>query len=325
MKQRLQPEKHLQPTQAQRAAADLWLIRRDGNGSTADEASFQRWLGEDTRHVIAYREAALLWTHLEAPAARLADQTRLAARRQRNMVGRGLFRWWATLPLTTAAAATAFVWIAYPSIFENIGADIVTARGEATIRELPDGSRLTIGADSALDLDFKDGRRRVVIRRGEAFFDVKPGPAPFFVNGGDSEVRVLGTAFNVDRTTDGVDVAVKRGSVAVADPTHRSVTLTADQHVAIADGQLGKVGSGDLDNRLAWISGRLVFDRAPLHRVVATLQRQTRSRIVVRGGYADLEISGTFPTANVDDSLAAIAAMIDGRIAHLTPWVTVIY
>ncbi len=315
----------LQPTPAQRAAADLWLVRRDGHESAADEAAFRRWLGEDARHDLAYREAALLWAGLEAPAARLAERTRVAPARRRNTAGRGLLRWWGTLPLATAAAAAAFVWIAYPSILENMFADVVTARGETAVRELPDGSRLTIGADTALDLDFKNGRRRIVIRRGEAFFDVKPGAAAFVVDSGYGEVRVLGTAFNVDRTDDGVDVAVKRGAVAVADPAHRSVTLTADQHVAVTGGKLGAVGTGDLDNRLAWISGRLVFDRVPLRRVVAALQRQTRSRIVMRGSYADLEISGTFPTANVDDSLAAIASMIDGRITHVTPWVTVIH
>ncbi len=74
-----------------------------------------------------------------------------------------------------------------------------------------------------------------------------------------------------------------------------------------------------LTARLAWISGRLVFDRVPLHRVVEALQRQTSSRIVIRGRFSDLLVSGTFPTTNVDESLTAIAGMIEGNVAQITP------
>jgi transmembrane sensor len=93
----------------------------------------------------------------------------------------------------------------------------------------------------------------------------------------------------------------------------------------VSDGKLGTVETGDIEARLAWISGRLVFDRVPLHRVVEALQRQTSSRIVIRGRFSDLLVSGTFATTNVDVSLTAIAGMIEGNVAQITPWVTVIY
>jgi transmembrane sensor len=95
--------------------------------------------------------------------------------------------------------------------------------------------------------------------------------------------------------------------------------------VRVSGGKLGAVETGDIDARLAWISGRLVFDRVPLYRVVEALQRQTSSRIVIRGRFSDLLVSGTFPTTNVDESLTAIAGMVEGNITQVTPWVTVIY
>jgi transmembrane sensor len=310
------------PTKAQRAAADLWLIRRDGTATEADEVSFRHWLTADHRHHLAYREAAMIWQHLEEPAIRLAAQdshrSKTTVQRRRQM------GWWPALPAAIAAACV--VWFVNPSMVENWRADIVTARGQMVSRDLPDGSRLNIGADTALDVDFKDGRRRVVLRRGQAFFDVKPDQTAFTVDSGAGEIRVLGTAFNVDRTADGVEVTVQRGLVSVAGQDRETtVKLSANQHVLVSGGKLGAVETGDTDTRLAWISGRLVFDRVPLQRVVEALQRQTQSRIVVRGRFSDLLVSGTFPTTNVDESLSAIAGMIDGNVAQVTPWVTVIY
>lgn len=310
------------PTKAQCAAADLWLIRRDGTTTEADEASFRQWLKEDDRHQLAYREAAAIWQQLEEPAIRLAasghHRSNIAARRRRQM------GWWPALPAAIAAAC--IIWFANPSMVENWQADIVTARGQMIARDLPDGSRLNIGADTALDVDFKDGRRRIILRRGQAFFDVKSNQTAFTVDSGTSEIRVLGTAFNIDRTADGVEVTVQRGLVSVTGQDHdTTVKLSANQHVRVSGGKLGAVETGDIDNRLAWISGRLVFDRVPLYRVVEALQRQTQSRIVIRGRFNDLLVSGTFPTTNVDESLTAIAGMVEGNITHVTPWMTVIY
>jgi transmembrane sensor len=308
------------PTKAQCAAADLWLIRRDGTTTEADEASFRQWLNEDHRHQLAYREAAAIWQQLEEPAIRLAA----SGHRLGNIAARRQMRWWPALPAAIAAACA--IWFVNPSMVENWRADIVTARGQVIARDLPDGSRLNIGADTALDLDFKDGRRRVVLRRGQAFFDVKPNQMAFTVDSGAGEIRVLGTAFNIDRTADDVEVTVQHGLVSVAGQDRdATVKLSANQHVRVSGGKLGTVETGDIDARLAWISGRLVFDRVPLYRVVEALQRQTSSRIVIRGRFSDLLVSGTFPTTNVDESLTAIAGMIEGNVAQITPWVTVIY
>lgn len=308
------------PTKAHCAAADLWLIRRDGTITEDDEASFRQWLDEDPRHQLAYREAATIWQQLEEPAIRLAA----GDHRRSTIAARRRMGWWPALPAAIAAACV--IWFVNPSMVENWQADIVTARGQVVARDLPDGSRLNIGADTALDIDFKDGRRRVVLRRGQAFFDVKPDQSAFTVDSGAGEIRVLGTAFNIDRTADGVEVTVQRGLVSVAGQDRdTTVKLSANQHMRVSGGKLGTVETGDIDTRLAWISGRLVFDRAPLYRVVEALQRQTSSRIVIRGRFSDLLVSGTFPTTNVDESLTAIAGMIEGNVAHLTPWVTVIY
>ncbi|HEY8337728.1 MAG TPA: FecR domain-containing protein [Tardiphaga sp.] len=311
------------PTKAQRSTADLWLIRRDGTTGAADEASFQQWLIDDPRHEIAWREASVLWDRLEQPAVRVAarDSWRSTVRASK----RSAMRRWLALP-AGVAMATLLVWIVNPSILEDWQADVVTARGEVVSRDLPDGSRMRIGADTALDLDFTGGARRVAIRRGQAFFDVKPGQDAFTVSAGGSVVRVLGTAFNVDRTEDGAEVTVQRGAVSVAGiDRDAAVRLAANQHVLVSNGRVGAVETGDLDIKLAWMTGRLVFDRVPLRRVVAALQRQTLSRIAVRGRFADQLVSGTFPTSNVDETLEAIAGTLDGNVAHLTPWLTVIY
>ncbi|MFD1333009.1 FecR/PupR family sigma factor regulator, partial [Methylopila musalis] len=48
-------------TPDQRAAADAWLMRRDGEHGARDEADFEAWLAADPRHALAYAESERLW------------------------------------------------------------------------------------------------------------------------------------------------------------------------------------------------------------------------------------------------------------------------
>jgi transmembrane sensor len=236
-------------------------------------------------------------------------------------------RWNWLSPPATVVATLCLVWWVDPSIVQNWRADIVTGEQFVSTFTLPDGSTAHLGADTALSLDFNDGRRRVRLLRGEAYFEVRHGlPGTFTVAVNADEVRDIGTKFNVDLDTDQTEITVSEGAVEVLGSNDTSpIVLRAGDQVAIAGGRTSSLRSTDADLALSWLTGRLVVQGVRVDDLVRELQRHTSSRIIVRGSLADRQISGTFPLTDVDASLATIASAVDGSVTHVTPLMTVLY
>ena len=313
-----------QPSDEQREAAALWLARRTGGSlSPAEELEFETWLNEDRCHRLAWDEMRVLWAHLEQPAKRVAH----GAPPRSGLIHRfSTLRGW--LPLTGGLIAASFIFLLInPHLIEDFQADIVSGREIATPVTLPDGSHVQMAANSALAFEFSPHQRHVRLLRGEAFFEVKPGSAPDFSIDIDGDmVRVIGTRFNVNRISDKTTVLVSEGVVSVKgaqDATPETITL--GQEITVTSGSAGEISAGDANSSLAWLSGRLVVDQAPVSDVVATLSRHSSSKFYLRGQLRHQKISGTFSLEDIDGSLDTIAAALNAKIIRNIPFVTVIY
>lgn len=313
-----------EPTEEQRDEAAIWLAKRIGGSLTPDDAEeLEAWLNKDRRHRLVYDELRVLYARLEEPARRVAAVAPI----RRKIGARLTPRWGWIVPPMTIAAALCLVWWINPATIQNWQADIVTGQEIVSTVPLPDGSVAQLGADTAIRLDFQEGRRRVHVLRGEAFFDVyHSGGDTFTVIADGDEVRDIGTKFNVDLNTDRMDVTVSEGAVEVIGGNDdEPVLINEGNGAAIVDGKVQTVQPADTDLALSWLSGRLVVEGASVEELVRTLQRHSTSRIVVRGYLADRRISGTFPLNDVPASLQTIASTVGGSTMHVTPLMIVIY
>lgn len=154
-----------------------------------------------------------------------------------------------------------------------------THRGERAVFSLIDGSRVTLGASSRLDVpDAYDRRSRDVLLQGQAYFEVTPNPAkPFRVHAGRATTEVLGTRFDVRayREDSTLAVAVAEGSVAVAiGDSVRAAVLHRGDLARLDSGGGVRVEHGiAIDQYLAWTQGRLEFVNVPLRDVLPQLVR----------------------------------------------------
>jgi transmembrane sensor len=121
----------------------------------------------------------------------------------------------------------------------------------AGVYYLPDSSRITLDMNSRLTFPekFTDSVRMVTLT-GEAFFDVKKNPLqPFIIKAGKSQIRVLGTSFNVRayENEKSVQVTVVTGKVRFTSANKKgrvsSVDLTPQEHVVFSKetGEVSKV------------------------------------------------------------------------------------
>jgi len=293
-------------------AAD-WMVRRDRGLTPADERELAEWLRADARHAAAFSALAETWALIGEgrPAPVVA--------RERSRGG------WRPLVVGVAAAlAVAYVGWWQPRQAEQRSAErsfVLTAATEVgALRrvELPDGSVIQLNTDSAVEVRFTPGERRVRLARGEAHFTVaKNQERPFIVGAAGVDVRVVGTVFNVRLRAESVDVLVTEGRVQVGAAVDATVDaapapvvrseLTAGQKVSVvlpASAAAGApapevVPAEEVRHALAWQTRRLDFDSAPLGEIVAEINRYNRHKLVVADPRLETRrFGGTFPAGD---------------------------
>lgn len=288
-------------------AAHAWVVRlTSGDASPDDIAAARDWCAQHPAHNAAFVAARRLWQlsgHLPAPARR--------PRRHR-------VRWGvAALLLLGVGLSTAR--------YQDWDADYRTAIGEQQVVALADGSRITLDADSALDVQWLASGRQITLRKGTALFEVAHDPArPFRVEAGDLSATALGTVYSVSRRSGNSEVTVAQGRVAVAGPGAMA-TLDAGEQVAWAQRQLSAVHRVDPKRALAWQQGRLVFDMTPLGDVLAHVQHYRPGYVLLaEPALRNLSVSGSLRLDRLDEGLDTLAQAFGLQSRRYTPYLLVL-
>ncbi len=188
--------------------------------------------------------------------------------------------------------------------------------------DLPDGSKITLAGDSAVDSDFSPQYRDLVLVRGQAFFDVaKDAKRPFIVHSGSGSVTAIGTKFDVNNVQGLITVTVAHGLVRVASgDVHHPASMAPDQSAPgapegvastlvgmgeqvsySASGDLHAVQAVNLEQALSWRQGYLTLVNEPLTRAIEQINRYATHRIYYRrADIQDLHVSGTVYLDRID-------------------------
>jgi transmembrane sensor len=196
-----------------------------------------------------------------------------------------------------------------------------TAVGEQRLVRLEDGSRIRLNTDSRVRVAFSRGERRLVLARGEAYFDVAhDARRPFIVQAGDASVRALGTRFDVRRDAGQVRVTLLEGRVRVRhDGQPRSWTLAPDQQLTLSAGGAGTTRTADGASATSWTTGRLVFHETPLAAAIAEVNRYSDRKVALDAqGLSGRLVNGVFDVGDTDSFVRGVAALIELK-ATATP------
>ncbi|WP_293876887.1 MULTISPECIES: FecR domain-containing protein [unclassified Sphingomonas] len=183
---------------------------------------------------------------------------------------------------------------------------LVTALGEVRRVPLSDGSVVAINTASSLHVAMEAAQRRIVLDRGEAWFQVAHDRSrPFVVAVGAIEVEAVGTAFSVRRRDDGIDLLVTQGVVEVrrggAGPALR-VRAGEKMVVPTAGVPAPPVAMpAAVERDLAWRKGELALEGQTLGDAANEINRYNRIQIAVDPAVASAPLIGYFRT---DDPVA---------------------
>lgn len=179
-----------------------------------------------------------------------------------------------------------------------------TGIGERKTVPLPDGGSVMLNTSTRVFMSYQPNARDITLLQGEMALDVKHDEArPLQIVAGARmfEVQAGGARINMRRVDrDHVNLTVVRGElmamrsrlVVPLSPAllRRRVTEGAQLLHASEGGTLGlgwqsisQLPSDEIDSRLAWQAGRMIFRNEPLEDVLHEVQRYTTSRFVLGG------------------------------------------
>lgn len=283
-----------------------WFIRlKDRDLTAAERRKFVRWLKQAPGHIAEFMRLCQLYGRVKRakvptlpPHEATSNVIPLALRDPVLSASPrgGLFD---SRQVRFAFVACSLALVAVVAVIANFALSsntIETRFSEFRKVQLADGSVVSAGANTLLQVDYSRGFRRIHLERGEAMFAVEKDPSrPFIVNAGGAAVRAVGTRFGVDRREDSVRITVAEGEVAVVRGYQiAALEKAVDRSVAIALVQDERVDvpvntptvplhkeKVNSTTALAWANGQLIFQDATLGEAVQEFNRRNRIQIQV--------------------------------------------
>ena len=207
------------------------------------------------------------------------------------------------------AAAAVLVLALTSASFMRFYTETITApAGQHASALLPDGSQVELNAASEISFHpYWWSLDRKVEFEGEGYFEVEKG-SNFAVVSTNGTTEVLGTSFNINARTDSYQVLCVTGQVRVSN-AQSNVVLNPKQQ-AVSDGKgLAKLDIETMDEHLAWVKNKFVFNGVSVTEVVAELELQYDVKITIQNNaIAEMKYSGNFPMSiPIDNTLEIIS------------------
>jgi ferric-dicitrate binding protein FerR (iron transport regulator) len=176
--------------------------------------------------------------------------------------------------LISAAAASIIILIGVWALFiNNRLTTVVSPKGEHVEYKLPDGSLVSINAESKIEFNKKNFmKNRFVKLEGEAFFKVKKGNS-FIIRTQYADIKVLGTSFNIFSRKDAFKVSCVTGKVQVKNKKD-AVILTPGESATSLNNHILEFSDKNIENVTNWRMGEFNFDKTPLKMVFEEIGRQ---------------------------------------------------
>ncbi|MEG1039574.1 MAG: FecR domain-containing protein [Pseudomonas sp.] len=312
------------PDQATLQRAAQWYARlRASNADNALHQHWQQWLEQHESHRTAWAFVERISQRFE-PLQSQADasvQALQSARHRLHTRRRTL----GTLSLLCGGALLG--WTSWrhqllPHSLLALGSDVRTGVGEIHSRQLVDGTRIWLNGDSALNVDYQSGLRRLQLLSGEVLIETARDSRPFVIDSAQGRMQALGTRFSVLQREHDTRLNVFDGAVRIAPYEGTAGTVvTAGKQI-----DFDRQGNGllvDADpSRQAWSQGQLLANDITLAAFIDELQRYQQGYLGVSAAAGELRVVGNFPANDPARALKMLEGALPIRISQPLPWWT---
>jgi transmembrane sensor len=321
--------------------AAWWLLTLQSEQLSATQrADFIDWLRESPLHIAEMLRVCRLqrdlsgfrgWNLIEpmvgtqaAAVIELAGTPMVSARGVRSPARR--------MAVPLLAAGVAALCLLGVMLFTRFNQIVLrTQLGERREMTLTDGSVVDLAPDTEVVVRYRSRERLITLARGEALFHVaKNANRPFVVQAALTNVRAVGTVFNVERDLRGVSITVVEGRVSVsqqsasraagsaAESCATALCLGADEQVSISPaGKATAVRRVQSEAETGWATGRLMFDNETIAAIASRFNLYNRTQIqILDTDLAARRISGVFRASDPESFVAFVQSVAGAQIAQ---------
>jgi transmembrane sensor len=289
---------------AREEAGQWFAIMRRGATTLEERKAFDRWRA-DAVNQRALDSMHELWGELAFLKSRPVTE-------RPPVIGRR-----AVMAAAVAAVMVSGGALILPRLAQT---QVTTGIGEQQTRALPDGSVMAVNVDSRINYAFDDNRRIHMDEGEAAFFVRRDAQHPFIVTTGPYDVRAVGTAFNVRRRGEALEVSVSEGIVAIIarDDGRELMRLRAGEMSTLPPSPTRvrpAVVTVPIETVAQWRMRIIEYDDVPVRALIAELNRfYDRPLRVEEAGLADRHITVRLRVEDRDRTLQTVAALLDARI-----------
>ena len=315
--------------------ASLWVERLSEGLTREEEVDLQAWAAKDPANQALLENMARLWDKMDC-LRRLSVLDPQRAVVTESGSGRRPY----------LAVAASVVLVLSVLVFWNASFDAGTAPetaqrpaesfyetavGERQVNVLEDGTRITLNTGSRIGVRYTSGGRVLHLESGEVHVQVAKEPQrPLSVLAGGHIVQAVGTAFNIEIRPDRqIELVVTEGTVRIGEQPESTDTLrkglmvvlpssaaiiTAGQELVTGpEAEVARpLSEAEIQVKLAWREGRLIFRGESLAEAVQEVERYTGVEFVfVDENLKDVRVSGFFKAGDVEGMLAALEENFD--------------
>lgn len=196
------------------------------------------------------------------------------------------WKWVAAAFLALCVGTTLLIYV----IHREDNAKLLTVQNNETesvlVKTLDDGSTVYLASNAMLHYPLHfSGQKREVSLSGNAMFDIARNPKkPFVIETKNIQVEVLGTAFDMETTSEGnFRLSVLRGTVKVSDKVNGDVVLVkAGERVTMQGNHFYKTANPDL-SLFSRYTSNMRFKDEPLESIIRVINQTTAQPVVLRG------------------------------------------
>ena len=286
--------------------------------STETLEAFFAWRAEPA-NADAYRRVETSWKAVGAlagdPVANQAIEEALSRRSSKSSSMMPKLALGLTLVAASGILAVGgWTWFENRNVYQ-------TEVGEQRLVQLADGSSVRLDTGSRVRIRYGREARFVDLEQGQAMFTVtRDTRRPFVVEAGLTQVRALGTVFDVRRDAGTVGVTLVKGvvEVATADQGRGARRLEAGQSVRVTPTGV-QASDADVESVTGWTEGRIVFRDTPLREAVGEVNRYLTDKVELEPGALDgVAVNGVFKTGD-RDAFVSTASAVFGLKATTRP------
>lgn len=284
-----------------------WAVAMDRGLTPAEQASLDRWLAGSPQRQGALVRARAVWRAAtgDVPARALSGgKTGLRGMTPRRRLLAGALAAGLALAIGTAVAV-------------GRAGDYRTGDLEVRRVAMNDGSEAVLNSDTRLNVRYSDARRQVILRSGEAWFDVaKDASRPFIVTTPEVQVTAVGTAFSVRETAGVTEVLVTEGVVRIDRKGQPARHVSAGGRLQLEAGRPieSRLDAGDVQRRLAWRDGLIMLNGETLAEAADAFNQYNARKLRVAPDIADRKVVGVFRKSDVEGFARANSQLLSVNI-----------